>query len=259
MRRRYREKIYDCGRYSEVNIYPIYKTASHRRGKMKPTTEIQKKLNKINSENKLIRIINTNFDENDIRFDGTYRDDCVPKSDDQAARELKNFLNRVKYYRKKHSLPPLKYIAVTEKGKRNGRYHHHIIMNGGISVNVLSKIWGKGYTTIKPLQPDNTGFTALAKYMTKSPAASKKLWNSSKNLKRPKERKRDGRISHQSVLELSRDTENAREYEKYYAGYYFAQARRVLNDVNGGIYIQARFYKKEGNKSCRQTSQIQRK
>lgn len=259
MRRRYREKIYECGNYLEANIYPVYSTASgSRRKKFRPTTEVQKRLNKTNAENKLIRIINANFTEDDIRFDGTYRDGFAPESDEQAARELRNFLKRVAYYRKKHSLPPLKYIAVTEKGKRSGRYHHHIIMNGGVDVNTLSRIWGRGYTTVRALQPDNTGFAALAKYMIKDPVASKKLWNSSKNLVHPQARTRDGRISNRAVMELARDTDNSREYEKYYAGYYLAEAHRLFNDVNGGVYIHARFYKKEADLLCRRKSQIMR-
>ena len=63
---------------------------------------------------------------------------------------MQNFLRRVKRYRAKHNLPELKYVAVTEVGKENGRLHHHIDMSGVVAKNTLAEIWGKGYTTAKP-------------------------------------------------------------------------------------------------------------
>ncbi len=258
MRSCYREKYYECGNYLEVSIYPVYKKSNQRRKKSKPTTEVQSKLNQMHAENKLIRIINANFTADDLQFNLSYTDGHHPKSDEEAARELRNFLRRLKNYRVKNGLPELKYIAVTEKGKKSGRYHHHLLVNGGLTLKELSIIWGRGYTHAFPLQFDETGLIGLSKYLVKEPVASKKRWNSSKNLIHPPAKKRDGRLSRRKVLELARDTDNAREYEKYYEGYYFAEAHKLLNDVNGGVYIHARFYKKEADLQCRRKSQIRK-
>ena len=46
-------------------------------------------------------------------------------------------------------------------------------------------------------------------------------------------------------MELAKDTDDHRAFEKYYDGYYLSEAKRVYNDVNGGIYIYARFYRKD--------------
>lgn len=251
MRCQYREKYYECGNYLEVNIYPVYRKSGYRRKKSKPTKEAMKRLNQINAENKLIRIINANFTSDDLQFNLSYTDLFHPQSDEEAAKELRNFLRRLKNYRRKLGLSELKYIAVTEKGKRTGRYHHHLIISGGLNLKELSAIWSKGYTHAFPLQFDETGVIGLSKYLVKEPICSKKRWNSSKNLIHPPAKTRDGRLSKRKVLELARDTDNAREYEKYYDGYYFAEAHKLLNDVNGGVYIQARLYKKEANLQCR--------
>lgn len=48
-----------------------------------------------------------------------------------------------------------------------------------------------------------------------------------------------------STFELARDTEASREFEKLYEGYFFSEAKVVYNDTNGGVYIYARYYKKE--------------
>ncbi len=245
MRCCYREKVYKCGNYLEVSIYPVYRKASQRSRKAKPTKEIQKKLNQRNAENKVIRLLNANFTPADIQFNLSYMEKCLPGSDEDAAKELRNFLRRVKNYRKKHGMPTLKYIAVTEKGKRNKRYHHHIVMNGEVDINTLTKLWGRGLTTSKPLQFDETGLVGLGKYIVKEPICSKKRWNASKNLVNPPAKIRDGRFTKRRALELARDTDNAREYEKYFPDYNFAEAYKVMNDINGGVYIQARFYSKD--------------
>lgn len=252
MRRHYREKIYECGDYMEVHMYPVYRKAGVRRKKAKPTKDCQKKLNQIHAENNCIRLAHANFTSQDMRLDLTYAPKHHPVSDEEAARELTNFLRRVKRYRKKKGLPDLKYIAVTEKGKKNSRYHHHLIINGGLSPQEIVELWGRGYARTDALQFDEDGIAALVRYILKKPivsneksVVSKKRWNASKNLIRPKVKERDDRLSARKIKELARDTQNNREYEKYYDGYFFSGANVVFNDTNGGVYLYARFYKKE--------------
>lgn len=229
----------------ESHVYPVYRKAGVRRKKAKLTKECQKKLNQIHAENNCIRIVHANFTPADIRLDLTYDNYNLPISDEQASRELTNFLRRIKRYRKKKGLSDLKYIAVTEKGKRSGRYHHHLIINGGLSPQEISELWDRGYVRTDALRFNEDGISNLVRYILKKPLVSKKRWNSSKNLIHPQPKERDGRLSAYKVRELARDTQNNREYEKYYDGYYFSGANVVYNDTNGGVYIYARFYKKE--------------
>lgn len=245
MRCHYREKIYECGDYIESHIFPVYRKAGVRRKKAKPSRECQKKLNQIHKENNCIRIVHANFTPQDMRLDLTCDNKHLPVDDEQAARELRNFLDRVKRRRKKKGLSDLKYIAVTEKGKKNGRYHYHLIINGGLSPQEIVELWGRGYVRTDALQFNEDGIADLVRYILKKPAISKKGWNSSKNLIHPQPKERDGRFSARQVRELAKDTQNNREYEKYYDGYYFSGADVVFNDTNGGVYIYARFYKKE--------------
>lgn len=161
MRCLYREKKYQCGEYLEVDIFPVFEKQRGRSRKRKPTSEVQKRLNQHNAERKLIRLLNTNFTKRDIRFDLTYDKEHLPSSPEDAQRQMQNFIRRVKRYRQKHDLPELKYVAVTEVGEKSGRIHHHIVMSGGIDINTLAEIWGRGYTTAKPLQFDECGITGI--------------------------------------------------------------------------------------------------
>ena len=167
MRSWYRETRFECGDYLDVNIYPVYTKAQVRSRKAKPTSETQQKLNDMNAELKLIRIANANFTDHDLKVELTYSDKHLPEDDEAAARELRKFLRRVKRYREAHGLSPLKYIAVTEKGKRSGRYHHHLIMSGDIDLFDLVALWGNGIVGTDILVFDENGIASLVRYMMK--------------------------------------------------------------------------------------------
>lgn len=248
MRCLYREKKHLCGEYLEIDIFPVFEYQHGRRKKRKPTSEIQKKLNQRNAERKLIRLLNTNFTKKDIRFDLTYNNEHYPNSPEDAQKEMQNFLRRVKRYRKRHGLPELKYVAVTEVGKKTARLHHHIVMNGGIDINTLAEIWGRGYTTAKPLQFDEYGIVGIATYLVKEPILGKR-WCASRNLEQPKTSSRDGRIPKYKIKEFyASGNDNREEIEKLYAGYSLADVKPYYNEINGGYYLTVRMYKKPAPK-----------
>lgn len=245
MRCVYRETYYKCGDYLEVNIYPAYRQGQGRRKKAKPTSEVKKKLNEIASQNKLVRLANANFTSDDLKIELTYSPEHHPESDEAAARELRVFLRRVKRYRKRNGLPELKYIAVTEKGSKQGRYHHHLIMSS-MPIKAIVELWGNGIVSTDILQFDENGIASLARYMMKQARElpGKKKYTRSQNLVDPPPVSRDS-VSKRRVKELAENIECRSEFEKLHEGYFLAQASVVHNDANGGIYIYARYYSKE--------------
>lgn len=256
MRCLYREKIHKCGEFLEVDIFPVFEYQRGRSKKRKPTTETQQRLNQRNAEKKLTRLLNTNFTKHDIRFDLTYSDENYPETPENAQRQMQNFLRRVKRYRAKHNLPELKYVAVTEVGKENGRLHHHIVMSGGVDINTLAEIWGKGYTTAKPLQFDEFGITGIAVYLVKSPILGKR-WSASRNLEQPKTSERDGRIPQYKIREFGNSgNDNRAELERLYEGYTLADCKPYYNEINGGYYITVRMYKKPAPKRSRKRGKL---
>ncbi len=247
MRCVYREKTYVCGDYKEVYIYPCFAESvkkGRRKPKAKPTPAAQKRVNRRAKENNLIRLLNANFTAKDIAFDLTYRKGEQPETDEQAKKDVQNFLRRLKRYRRAAGLPELKYIAVTERGSRGGRYHHHLVINGGVELSDLAAIWGKGYTKAAPLQFDETGLIAKGKYMTKQ-SLYFRSFNASKNLIHPQPTCRDGRLSRRKVQELFESGEDRAEAAKLYEGYRLAEAAEFYNDVNGGYYLELRLYKEQ--------------
>lgn len=159
---------------------------------------------------------------------------------------MQNFLRRLKRFRKRENLSELKYVAVTEKSL-NGRYHHHLVINGGVSIKNLAELWGRGYTQARPLQFNEYGLVGMAKYLVKSPLG--KRWSSSKNLKRPTVVQRDGRFSAKKLKEIYNDDKIkdinnlfSELFEKTF-NYEFVESKPFFNDRNGGYYLCVKMFK----------------
>lgn len=252
MRTVYREKRYVCGEYMDAYIYPVFETGKRsggRRAKRKPSTKAQEKLNQRHREEKLTRLLHANFTPEDLEIHLTYR--VQPESEEEAKRNVQNFIRRLKRYIAKHGLGVLKYVAVTERGKRGGRYHHHVTIRveKGIDRDELEKLWtdveGSGYANSRRLQFNEEGLEGLARYVVKSPAG-KKSWSASRNLVDPEPKTRDGHISGRKARELADNIQDSTQFDRLYPGYLCSRAETWHNDVNGGCYLAVRLYRKDG-------------
>ena len=157
---RYRTRTIKAGNVLEVEIFPIWNTQNEVREAKKHTTrEAQKNLNDKNAKKKFIRKINANFTEEDLCVTLTYSNGFVP-DEEQARRDIRNYLRRVREYRRKNGLPELKYAYVIEFGGKDGRrkrVHHHVIMSG-MDRDKAEALWnGRGYANARRLQPDDYG------------------------------------------------------------------------------------------------------
>lgn len=238
----YREKKYYCGNYLEVDIYPLYHQIRGKRTRIKNTSDVQKAINNRNRVRKLTRLLNTNFTEDDIKIELTYSDKNVPHSDEEAQKKIRNFLRRLKRFRKNNDFPELKYIIITEKGKKTGRYHHHAVLSGGMLSKDITRIWGQGVVRITQLVMTEEGLSGLAEYLTKNISngdieENKKAWQASKNLIPPKERKNDSRISRKKAREMYENQECRDIFEKLYPEYDLVASRPFYNEVNGQYYL----------------------
>ncbi len=165
------------------------------------TPPIQMNLNDKNARRYFIQLGNTNFGESDLHITATYSKEHLPPNIEEAEREIKNFLDRVRRRRKKEVLPPLKYMLVTvcktgKDGEKPVRVHHHIIINGGLDRDTIEDLWRKrrkagkkkgdkiGFINADRLQAEGQGIAALCTYLTNQ-AQGKKRWSSSQNLNKP--------------------------------------------------------------------------
>lgn len=245
----YREKRIVSGRYLEAEIYPVslHETQKSRKQKSKQSRPKQQNLNDKNAKKHLTRLINSNFDNRDLAVHLTYKPGCIPADLDQARRDIANYIRRIRGYRKRHGLPELRYIAVIEcrdasSARKSIRIHHHMIMSGDMDRDEVERIWSMGRSNADRLQPDETGYTALAKYITKDPQGSKR-WSQSRNLKQPEIHVNDHKYSRRKVEQLANIPEDRATYERLYPGYTFTRCEVNHNEYAGGIYISIKMRK----------------
>lgn len=97
----------------------------------------------------LRQLVNTNFTWRDLHVTLTYDSEHLPKTEEEAERNFRNWLERVARRCKKLGLPPPKYIGVTEHqepgpGRKGVRYHHHAILSCGLNRDELESLWHAG-------------------------------------------------------------------------------------------------------------------
>ena len=238
----YRTRTIKAGQRLEVEIFPIFgreTTGRARKAKQNLTPEAVQRNNEERSKRKLIQLIDANFDERDIHLTLTYLG--TPPKYEQAQTDVKNFLRAVKRKREKAGLEPLKYIYTLE-GNDDGtreRIHVHMVMNGGIDREELEAIWGKGYANADHLQPNENGLEALARYITKQ-QKNRRKWARSRNLKKPKQRTSDTKVSNARVKRMALDFPNSAKeiMEKLYPEYMHVKTVMRYSDVVDGAYIR---------------------
>jgi len=248
----YREKIYICGNYADVYIYPVYpnilRPSGRRRSRRAPTRAVQEKLNRRHRAEKLARLMNTNFTERDLAVTLTYA--INPDSDEVATKDIQKWLRRVRYRYKKAGIT-LKYIWTMERSGK-GRYHFHVVLSGGVDRDELEMLWGHGYANTKRLQFDEQGLTALSRYMTKSVKDEDRTvyrtYNPSKNLIDPEPTYNDSKIrSRKRAAELADEDWNA--WRELYPEYEVADLWPFTSDEYGSVYIFARLRRLKGRDS----------
>lgn len=270
-----REKRIYCGKeWLEVDIVPVTNIKGVGEEKKEKSSQKQKNLNDKNSKRRFVQIANTNFTEQDLHISATYDDKHLPKTLEEAERNVHNYLDRVKRRMKKVTGQDLKYMLVTEytpedeEGEDNTdkttkavRIHHHIIINGGLSRDDLEIMWTHdrvnwkklendpkyrrtimllGYVNCDRLQPNENGIEGLVKYIDKRKKGCKK-WSTSQNLAKPVVKKNDHKYSFRKIREYARFPEDKEVWRKRYQGYEPTKIEFVFNDYTGwSVYIRLR-------------------
>lgn len=265
----YATKEIRSGEQLEVEIYPEFTRRQQEdipeEGRKKKGRQAQRNLNEKNSRKQCERTINANFTNEDIWATFTYSQENAPASMEVAKSDMKNYIRRLNYQRKKKGLPNARYVYVTECGDK-GRWHHHIVMDGDIDMDTVERLWTLGKRNqVRRLEKDENGLVGMAKYITKPKGKGKgkkqgedngegkyqKTWTPSKGLKKPKEDKNHYKTKQSHVDSMVNGTLKVEDHmKKWYAaeGYTFSEAEIRYNKWNGQYYIYARMRKPEEKK-----------
>lgn len=249
----YATKTIKSGNQFEVEIYPEYTRKQLKKEKsiQKKTKKAQKNLNDKNARKKLIRLVNCNFNDKDIWATLTYSADYPPETMEEAQKNIRNYIRRIKRRRIKLSLPEARYIYVTEwnmSKKKKIRCHHHLIIDGSMSMDELEELWKFGRrNNTRRIKKGVDGLTGLAEYVSKDPCGSKR-WCASKNLKKPIIKKNHRDFSMKKIRMMIANNNLIREFiEKKYPGMIYLNEQARFNIFNGRtyFYIQLAIPKRE--------------
>lgn len=249
-----REKRQWCGDYMIVDIFPRTKTQElAAKGIRKKTTEVsrpaQRNLNDKNAKKHFNLLANGNFGEGDYVVRLSYSTSNLPKTLEQAKKDVSNYIDRLKYELKKSGQDKnLKWMCVTEfnesseKGKKV-RIHHHLILNKVVSFELIHDKWKKGrgknkkrigLINIDMIQLTEDSFIEnLVGYLFKNNRENRH-WTASRNLVRPKEKVTDFKYRRKKIEQLAYSNDEGKEYfEKMYPGHYVRHISFKENDFYG--------------------------
>lgn len=233
----------------ESMVYPSFPNREDvpKTAKKRETGQSQKNLNDKNARRYLIRLANINFSKGDIWATFGWDDDNMPEDEERAEKDIKNFIARINYRRRKAGLENAKYIYIPAIDGY-ARPHFHILISGdGMDRDELEDLWTKcerkNTRRVKP--DDDFLITGIATYITQNPHGTKR-WRSSKNLKKPDAPTRSYcKFSRKKVNGMVRDFEELKaQMEKAYPGFKFLDAEVKHNDKVAAFYIYARMIKK---------------
>lgn len=224
----------------------------------KKSTEAQARFNEKCSYLNMERLANANFGTGDYLGTFTYAPGNQPESDEEAQRNMRNFVERLKYEWDKHKeYGPMKYIYCTERteGKSGAKYHHHLILSGhGLSRDQVEAKWHFGIANTNRYQWQENGFSGWAHYMVQKKAnrknpqekATRRRWAASTNLTKPKITRADKKITRKQAMRIAiaADHEASVIFEKAYPGYVLTSCEVRWSAYAPGPYIYARLRKK---------------
>lgn len=241
----YRTRTTKAGPRLEIEIYPIWgreDTAKAKRAKkMNKTPARIQKANDERARHYATLLLDANFGKKDTVIHPTYSG--PEPTYDNVLRHVRNFLNRVRRYRKKIGLTePLKAFSVIEDidDDKAVKRHVHMVISGGVDREKLEELWGFGFANADKLQPTERGLEALAEYITKQ-QKNRRRWCATKNLKKPKVRTNNTPMSNSRVMRITRNIENeAKEIlQKLYPKYQYVDCKAHGSDVVPGVYVRA--------------------
>ena len=173
---------------SSTSVIPGGKRAARQ----KATPEQVAAANQRAKEKKCRRKLRAHFRKDDYYITLTYRKDDRPEDMEEAKKDVRKFLRRIRTEYKKQKVP-LKWIANIECGTR-GSWHVHMVINRiRDGDQLIAKAWDHGKVTNQLLY-DSGKFRKLAAYLTKTPRTDPRIkaahYMAARNLPIPKPKKK---------------------------------------------------------------------
>lgn len=271
---RQRTRSIASGPILEVECYPIWDTrtaleARRELARSEAHREAQRRLDEKNARKRLERLVNANFGAGDVIFTAEYPPGRQPPDARAAARDMRNFVRRLRCARGKRGLPPLRYVYTTEEtrsDKYGTRYHHHAILSGdGMTREEVEAVWLErhgGFCNTRRAQPQRDHLSGIAHYMAMDKTgrereknargpqrrAGARRWAASRGLQKPAETVADKKISVRKAGEIAQAAEeNAKAiFGRLYPGAELIEVSAKRSAWAAGVYVYAKMRRPPG-------------
>lgn len=266
-----RTKTVKAGNLLWCRSYPVWDTRTERDATLhleasreyRGTSDAQKRLNARKAEERMLQLVNANFDAGDVFITCTYAREKQPVSLTEANRNMRNFIARLRRLCARRNSPAPGYIYVTETQERKWgtEYHHHMLLKADVTREEAEGIWEKagfGHANTRVIKRMREGLMGLGKYMAKQVCSgasadeyvNRHRWCASKGLKVPEPTEADKKISRRKVERIAEDMEQnpqeAREsLERCYPGYEVLDMDVRTSKWITGAYVYAVMCRKE--------------
>lgn len=124
--------------------------------------ETNTSLYKYKNSRKIKYFIKTRFRPGDYFITFTYQPNEQPKNIDEAMRQWRNFLNRIRDIYKKENAEFIRTWALENK---NNRFYFYLLIKSGVNIDIFGIEWEHGFVRVEILN-DST-FQFASDYITK--------------------------------------------------------------------------------------------
>lgn len=280
----YRTKTVKAGEYLYVSCYPLIGCNANAAQKLKledlaeervKKAKIRMRYAKYNNSRRIKefeQLVHANMVKGDLHIACTYElqdydrpDQLEHRNREQARKDIRNYIRRIKHLLKKHScdLSQFRWICCTVTKERDQEafnpkpdsHHHHLLVHGVPEElrTEVEKLWKFGYCNADRLQDSDKGFAAMAGYIARQENTAngeqegRRSYSTSKNIIRPEVKTSDRKISRRRASQIAADVQIAgREiFEKLFDGYRLIEDVRVeVSTFVAGAYIYAKLRQK---------------
>ncbi len=245
---KYRTKTVRAGKQVYVEVFPIWKTYDGlRKARSVNSRNAQVKLNDKNAKKHAVRLVNQNFTDEDFWATFTYLDKYLPKTREEAEKNLRKFIRALRDKAKSKYGIKLKCFYVTEfetdpkKGKI--RCHHHLITNYP-NRDELESTWKYGgRNNVRRLSADEYGYEGLVLYLLKGEKKGRR-YGVTRGMEKYKVTVADGKITRGRAMKIALGDIDGREFfEKNYPDFLMSDIKVRFSDVVSGVYICVRMHR----------------
>lgn len=254
-----RERTVSSGNYKNVSIYQLTSEDSPRhrkRVRKQLSTPKQVRQDWKHAQRYATQLVNVNFGVGSYLVDLTYEQE--PENRERAEKDVLNFVRRLQtHYKKKGAVFRAFWVTGGGREKENGegvtRFHHHLIITGGVPRDDVEDKWTSGRVKCSrvKIQQGEFGLEPRVKYMVKpahcSPEPNAKRWHS-RNLKKPVEIVNDNRYGGAEASRLGkaiRDGTADKYINRYYRGWEAVEASVSVNPVTNLEEINLKLRRRE--------------